>query len=100
MLLFCLHQNGYSTEFFDFVNDTLSIRGYKKLFPIGGLVAIGETHIAPGSRYYLRLINFVLKLHDHRYLFQALKELKDLTPVRISLYILKVKAECLTMFYF
>ena len=37
----------------------------KVVFPIGGLVAIGETPIAADSRYYRRLILFMLKLHDH-----------------------------------
>ena len=69
----------------------------KDVFPIGGLVAIGETPIAAGSRYYRRLINFVLKLHDHLCLFRVLKGLKNLIHVRILLYILDVKAECLTM---
>ena len=67
------------------------------MFPSGGLVAIGETPIAAGSRYYRRLILFVLKLHDHLCLFRVLKGLNDLMLVRISLYILDVKAECLTM---
>ncbi len=70
------------------------------MFPIGGLVAIGETPIVAGSRYYGRLIIFVLKLHDNLCLFRVLKGLKDLMLVRISLYILDVKAECLTMLYF
>ncbi len=67
------------------------------MFSIGGLVAIGETPIAAGSGYYRRLINFVLKMHDYFCLFRVLKELNDLMSVRISLYILDVKAECLTM---
>ena len=62
------------------------------VFPIGGLVDIGETPIAAGSRHYRQLINFVLKLHDHLCLFRILKGLKDLMPSRISLYILDVKA--------
>jgi hypothetical protein len=33
--------------------------GTKDVFPIGGLVDIGETPIATGSRYYCRLANFV-----------------------------------------
>ncbi len=67
------------------------------MFPIVGLDAIGETSIAAGSRYYRRLILFVLKLHDHLCLFRVLKGLNDLMPARFSLYILDVKAECLTM---
>ena len=70
------------------------------VFPIGGLVNIGEAPIAADSRHYRHLINFVLVPHDHLWLFQALKELNDLMPFRISLYILDVKAECLTMLYF
>ena len=62
------------------------------MFPIGGLVAIGETPIAFGSRYYRRLILFVLRLHDHLSSFRVLKELKDLMHVRVTLYILDVKA--------
>ncbi len=69
------------------------------MFPIGGLVAIGETPIAVGSRYYRRLVNFVSKPHDNLCLFRVLKRLNDLMPVRISVYILDVKAECLTMLY-
>ena len=60
------------------------------MFPIGGLVAIGETLIATGLRYYRRLILFVLKLHDHLCFFRVLKGLKDLMLVRITLYILDV----------
>jgi len=70
------------------------------VFPIGGLVDIGETPIAAGSRYYRQLINFVLKPHDRLCLFRVLKGLKDLMFVRILLYILDVKAEYLTMLYF
>ena len=66
-------------------------------FLFGGLVAIGETPIAAGSRYYRRLILFVLKLHDHLCLFRVLKGLKDLMLVRITLYFLDVKAECFTV---
>jgi hypothetical protein len=69
-------------------------------FPIGGLVDIGETPIAPGSRYYRQLINFEFKPHDRLCLFPVQKESKDLMLGRISLYILDVKAECLTMLYF
>ena len=72
----------------------------KMCFLFGGLVAIGETPIAAGSRYYRRLILFVLKLHDHLCLFRVLKGLKDLMLVRITLYILDVKAECFTVLYF
>ena len=72
----------------------------KDVFPIGGLVAIGGTPIATGSRYYRRLINFVLKLHDHLCLFRVLKGLKDLMLVRITLYILDVKDECFTVLTF
>ncbi len=64
----------------------------KDVFPIGGLVDIGETPIAAGSRYYRQLNNFVLKPHDHACLFRDLKGLKYLIPVRISLYVLDVKA--------
>ncbi len=66
-------------------------------FPIGGFIAIAKTPIAAGSWYYRRLINFVLKLHDHVCLFRVLKGLKDLM-VRISLYSLHVKAECFIYF--
>jgi hypothetical protein len=34
------------------------------VFSIGGLVAIGETPIAAGSRYYRQLIDFLLKPRD------------------------------------
>ncbi len=68
-------------------------------FPIGGLVAIGETPIAAGSRYYRQLVNFVSKPHDNLCLFRALKGLNDLMPVRILLHILDVKAECLNRLY-
>ena len=61
--------------------------------PIGGLVDIGETPIASGSRYYRQLINFVLKLHDRLCLARVLKGLDDLMSFRISLYILDIKAE-------
>ncbi len=61
----------------------------KDVAPIGGLVAIGETSIATGSRYYRRLINFVL--------FRVLKGLKDLMLVKITVYVLDVKAECFTV---
>jgi hypothetical protein len=60
------------------------------VFPIVGLVAIGEIPIAARSRYHRRLINFVLKLYDHLCLFRVLKELNDLMPVRILLYITSV----------
>jgi uncharacterized membrane protein len=33
----------------------------KDMLPIGGLVDIGETPIATGSRYYHQLINFFVK---------------------------------------
>jgi len=69
-------------------------------FPIGGLADIRETPIAAGARYYRRLTNFVLKPHDHLCLFRVQKGLKYLMPSRIVLYILDVKTECLTMFYF
>jgi hypothetical protein len=69
------------------------------VFPNGGLVDIGETHIAAGSRYCRLIINFVVKPHDHLCLFQVLKGLTHLMSVRISLYILDVKAECLIMLY-
>jgi hypothetical protein len=70
------------------------------VFPIGGLVDIGETPIPTDSRHYHQLVNFVLKPHDHLFLFRAQKELKDLMLVRSSLYILDIKAEYLTMIYF
>ena len=54
------------------------------VFLIGGLVDIGETPIATDSRHYHQLVNFVLKPHDHLWLFRVLKGLKDLMPVRIS----------------
>jgi hypothetical protein len=69
-------------------------------FLVGGLVAIGETPIAAGSRYYRQLINIMLKLHDRLCLFRVLKGLNDLMSFRISLYILDDKAELLTMLYF
>ncbi len=72
----------------------------KNVCSIGGLVDIGETPIAVGSRYYRHLINFVLKPYDYHCLFRALKGLKYLMLVRISFYIVVVKAECLTMLYF
>ena len=62
------------------------------VFPIGGLVDIGETPIAADSRHYHQQVKFVLKLHDHLWLSRVLKGLKDLMPSRISMYILDVKA--------
>ena len=62
------------------------------VFPIGGLVDIGETPIAAESRRYRHLVNFVLKPHDHLCLFQILKGLKHLMPRKISIHILDVKA--------
>ena len=70
------------------------------VFPIGMLVDIGETSIAAGSRHYRQLMNFVLKLHDSLCLFRVLNGLNDLMHFRISLYIMDVKANCLTMLYF
>jgi len=71
------------------------------VFPIGGLVDIGETPITTGSRHYRQPINFVLTLQDRLCLFRILKRLNHIImPFRISLYILDVKAECLTMLYF
>ena len=62
------------------------------VFHIGGLVDIGETPIATDSRHYHQLVNFVLKPHDHLWLFRVLKGLKDLMPSIILMYILDVKA--------
>ena len=70
------------------------------VFPIGGLVDIGETTIATDSRHYRQLVNFVLVPHGYLCLFRVLKGLKDLMPSRILLYIPDVKAEGLTMLYF
>ena len=70
------------------------------VFPIGGLVNIGETPIATDSRHCRQLVNFVFKPHDHFCLFRVIKGLKDLMLVRISLYNLDIKAECLIMLYF
>ena len=70
------------------------------VFPIGGLVNIGEAPIAADSRHYRHLINFVLVPHNRLCLFRVPKGLKDHMLVRFSLYILDVKAECLTMLYF
>ena len=61
-------------------------------FLLVGLVGIGKTPIAVDSRYYHRLINFVWVPHDHLCLFRVLKEIKDLMPSIISMYILDVKA--------
>ena len=72
----------------------------KDVFPIGGLADFGGTLIAAGSSYYRRLDNFVLKPHDHLCLFRVPKGLKYCIPLRISFYILDVKAECLIMLNF
>jgi len=69
-------------------------------FLFGGLVVIGETPIATDQRYHRQLINFELKLHDRLCLLRILKDLNDLMSSRISLYIMNVKTECLTMLYF
>ena len=55
----------------------------KDVFPIGGLVDIGESVIVAGSRYCRQLINFVLKSPEELYLFKALDGILDLNLVRI-----------------
>ena len=62
----------------------------KDVFPIGGLVDIGETAIAAGSRYCRQLVNFVIK-HEQMCLFKVLDAVLDLNPVRINMYILDFK---------
>jgi hypothetical protein len=62
----------------------------KDVFPIGGLVDIGETAIAAGSRYCRQLVNFVIK-PEQLCLFKVLDAVLDLNPVRINMYILDFK---------
>ena len=62
------------------------------VFPIGGLVAIGETPIVADSRHIHQLVNFVRKPHDNLWLFRVLKRPKKFMPSRISMYFLDVKA--------
>jgi hypothetical protein len=70
------------------------------VFPIVGLVDIGETPIAADSRHYRHEVNFVLVQHDHLCLFRNLKGINDLMPSRILTHILGVKVGGLTMLYF
>ena len=58
----------------------------KDVFPIGGLVDIGETAIATGSRYCRQLVNFIIK-PEHLCLFKVLDAVLDLNPVKINMYI-------------
>ena len=55
----------------------------KDVFPIGGLVDIGESAIVAGSRYRRQLINFVLTSHEQLCLFKVLDAISDPNPVRI-----------------
>ena len=71
----------------------------KDVFPIGGLVDIGETAIAAGSRYCRQLVNFVLTSPEQLCLFRVLDGIFDLIPVRISMYILDVKVGSLSTVY-
>jgi hypothetical protein len=71
----------------------------KDVFPIGGLVDIGESAIVAGSRYCRQLIGFVLKSPQQRWLFKVLDAILDLNPVRINMYILDVKVGSLSTFY-
>ncbi len=68
----------------------------KDVFPIGGLVDIGETAIAAGSRYCRQLFYFVLTSPEQLCLFKVLDGILDLIPVRISMYILNVKVGSLS----
>ena len=70
------------------------------VLPIGGLVAIGETPIATGLRYYRQLLKLRVEAHDRLCLFRVLKGLNDLMSLRISLYIPDVKAQFVTMLSF
>ncbi len=63
----------------------------KDVFPIGGLVDIGESAIVAGSRYCRQLIHFVLRSLEQLCLFKVLDAILDLNPVRINMYILDVK---------
>ena len=71
----------------------------KDVFPIGGLVDIGESDIVAGSRYCRQLINFVLTSPEQLCLFKVLDAILDLNPVRINMYILDVKVGSLSTFY-
>jgi hypothetical protein len=73
--------------------------GTKDVFPIGGLVYIGETAIAAGSRYCRQLINFVLKSLEQLHLLKVLDGLMDLNAVRINMYILDDKIGFLSIVY-
>jgi hypothetical protein len=69
------------------------------VFPIGGLVDIGETPIAAGSRYCRQQINFVFKSPDQLCLFKVIDSVIDLNPIRINMFILDVRGNSLTTLY-
>ena len=71
----------------------------KDVFPIGGLVDIGESAIVAGSRYCRQLINFVLTSPAQLCLFKVLDAILDLNRVRINMYILDVKVGSLSTVY-
>ncbi len=59
-VLLRLKNDGRRTKFLNYLCDNLSLWDTKDVFPIGGLVDIGETPIASGSRYCRQLVNFRL----------------------------------------
>ena len=69
------------------------------VFPIGGLVRIGETPIAAGSRYCRQLVNFQLKSPEQLCLFKVIDGVMDSMPARISLFILDFKVGALSTLY-
>jgi hypothetical protein len=57
----------------------------KDVFPIGGLVDIGESAIVAGSRYCRQLISFVLNSPEQLCLFKVFDAILDVNPVRINM---------------
>jgi hypothetical protein len=68
------------------------------VFPIAGMVEIDETPMEAGTHYYRKLINCVQQSNKLSF-FTIIDVIKDLTPIRISMYMLDVNIRTLNMTY-